>query len=305
MNHTFTISVRILAASLAAAFITGTTAPSTAAADSYESEINEWFQGRIERLKSPDGFLSLVGLFPLSEGDNRFGSANDNDLVFPEKAPDHAGVFVLKEDGVWIEVREGAGIVVKGSPALSMQLITDAEKETTVLEMGSFQFYVIERSSRLYVRLTDLEREVPRNFEGIERFPVDAAWHIEGRFEAYDPPKLISVPNVLGYETVTTCPGTVTFEVGGATCTLEPMGASGGRLFLVFGDETSGLETYGGGRFLYSDPPSEDGTVVLDFNKAYNPPCAFSPFATCPLPHPANLLLVRIEAGEKKYGDHH
>jgi uncharacterized protein (DUF1684 family) len=303
MKSTFGFFVSILAAFLAAAFVTALSEP--ALADNYEQEIDEWYQARVERLKSPEGYLTLAGLFPLADGDNRFGSAEDNDLVFPAKAPAQAGVFTLKDGGVWIEVHDGAGITYGGAPVRSMKLETDAQEEMTVLEMGSLRFFVIERSGRLYIRLKDLESELLEHFENIDRFPVDAAWRIEGRFEPYDPPKMIRVPNVLGYEFVEKCPGAVTFDVGGTACRLEPMGASGGRLFFVFGDATSGLETYGGGRFMVAEAPAEDGTVVLDFNKAYNPPCAFTPFATCPLPHPANLLSVGIEAGEKKYGDDH
>jgi len=271
----------------------------------HQNEIEEWFQSRIERLKRPDGYLSLVGLFPLDEGTNSFGSAEDNQLVFPEKSPEYAGVFTLKAGLVQISVKDGVEILEDENRITETRMIPDTGKPTTVLSMGTFRFFVIERSGRLYIRLKDVESEALAAFEGVDRFPVDESWCIEANFEAYDPPRKISVPNVLGYEFEQTCPGRVVFEVGGVECSLEPTSASATSLFFVFGDETSAVETYGGGRFLVTSAPSEDGKVFMDFNKAYNPPCAFTPFATCPLPHPANRLTVRIEAGELNYGDHH
>ena len=280
----------------------GVTAGGTVTSDDeYRKEVDEWYQSRIERLKSPDGYLTLAGLFPLADGENRFGSAEDNDLVFPHGVPAHAGVFTSNDGGVRIDVAEGVTITAADEAVRSMPLTTDADQRPTVLALGSFRFYAIERAGKLYVRLKDRQSELRQNFEGIERFPVDVAWRIEGRFKPYDPPKTLRIPNVLGYEIEESCPGAVVFDVRGETFYLEPTPAGGGRLFIVFGDETSGQDTYGGGRFLVADAPSEDGIVVLDFNKAYNPPCAFTPYATCPLPHQANRLPVRIEAGEKKW----
>jgi uncharacterized protein (DUF1684 family) len=273
--------------------------------DEYRKEVDEWYQSRIEHLKSPEGYLTLAGLFPLADGENRFGSAEDNDLVFPHGFPAHAGVITSNDGGVRIDVAEGVTITAADEAVRSMQLKTDIDQEPTVLALGNFRFYVIERAGKPYVRLKDRQSELRQYFEGIERFPVDVAWRIEGHFKPYDPPKTLRIPNVLGYEIEQKCSGAVVFDVGGETFYLEPVPADSGRLFIVFGDETSGLETYGGGRFLVADAPSEDGVVVLDFNKAYNPPCAFTPYATCPLPHQANRLPVRIEAGEKMWGEAH
>jgi uncharacterized protein (DUF1684 family) len=294
---------------LAAVVCLGTAPPAAAESeaeiDAYQKEINDWHRARIERLQSPTGYLSLAGLFPLADGENRFGSAEDNDLVFPAKAPAHAGVVTVGGSAARVRILEGVGVTTGDAPVATMALQTDAGGEPTVLAMGSFRFHVIERSGRLYLRLKDLENELLDRFGGIERFPVDESWRIEGRFEPYEPPKNLRIPSVLGYDSEQTCPGAVAFEVRGTVYRLEPIPASGGKLFFVFGDGTSGLETYGGGRFLVAGPPSEDGIVILDFNKAYNPPCAFTPFATCPLPHAANRLSVRIEAGEKTYGEGH
>jgi uncharacterized protein (DUF1684 family) len=279
--------------------------PKEADADAYRREVESWYQRRLRSLKRPEGYLSLVGLFPLGGGENRFGSAADNDLVFPSKAPSRAGAFVVEDGTVRVEVNPGVEITEDGAPVTSGRLKTDSGGEPTVLAMGSLRFYVIDRSGDLYVRLKDRDSELLKHFDGIDRFPVSAAWRIQGRLEPYNPPRRILVPNVLGGEFEELCPGRVVFQVAGDTLSLEPASASNGRLFFVFGDGTSGLETYGGGRFLVADPPAEDGTVILDFNKAYNPPCAFTPFATCPLPPDANHLAVRVEAGEKKWGEGH
>jgi uncharacterized protein (DUF1684 family) len=274
-------------------------------ADAYRAEIERWHQKRIESLKNPEGYLSLVGLFPLVEGESRFGSDADNDLVFPAGSPGRAGVFVLEDGEVRVEVAEGVIVTAGDAAVTSAVLKSDAEGKPTLLAMGSMRFYVIDRSGHVYIRLKDVESELIDHFDGIDRYPVEAEWRIEARFEPYDPPKPIRITDVLGTESVQDCPGRLVFEVDGVPCSLEPMSASKGRLFIVFGDGTSGLETYGGGRFLYAEPPSDAGAVVLDFNRAYNPPCAFSPFATCPLPHEANRLTVRITAGEKNLGEGH
>jgi uncharacterized protein (DUF1684 family) len=275
------------------------------AGDAYREEIDRWHQKRIESLKNPEGYLSLVGLFPLAAGENRFGSDADNAMVFPAGAPARAGVFVLEEGIVRVDVAEGVEVTTDDALVTSAVLKSDADGNPTVLAMGSLRFYVIDRSGNLYIRLKDTENELIDHFEGIDRYPVDAAWRIEARFEPYDPPKPIRIPNMVGGDSVRDCPGRVVFEVDGERCSFEPTSASNGQLFIVFGDGTSGLETYGGGRFLYADPPSNAGEVILDFNKAYNPPCVFSPFATCPLPHEANRLSVRITAGEKNWGEGH
>jgi uncharacterized protein (DUF1684 family) len=269
----------------------------------YQKEVNDWHAERIERLRAEYGWLTLVGLIPLSEGENRFGSAGDNDLVFPDKAPEHAGVLTLNEGSVRLEVTAEGRITSDGNPVQSMILGSDADEETTVLDMGDLRFYVIKRGDRFFVRIKDPEAGALKNFKGIERYPVRSEWRIEAGFEPYDPPRKIMIPNALGMEFEESCPGAVVFEVGSVTQRLEPTSTSHGGLFFVFADRTSGDETYGGGRFLYADPPGPDGKVILDFNKAYNPPCVFTPYATCPLPHEGNILKAKIEAGEKNYGD--
>lgn len=294
----------LMISSIVTGALTGSDTTERGAADpAYVQEVNDWHTSRIDRLRSDEGWLTLVGLLLLEEGKNTFGSAPDNDLVFPENAPGHAGVITLAEGSVGIEVFDGANVTSGGEQVSSKTLLTDAAEKPTVLDMDSFRFYVIERSGNYYIRLKDRESKILKEFKGIDRFPVDPGWRIEGRFVLYEPPKTITVPNALGFDSEEQCYGAIVFELNGSTYRLEPMGKPTDTLFIVFGDETNGVETYGGGRFLSADPPQPDGKVVLDFNKAYNPPCAFTPYATCPLPHTDNILEAKIEAGEKKYGE--
>ena len=183
-------------------------------------------------------------------------------------------------------------------------MIPDSRPNPTVLNHDRFQFYVIQRADNYFIRLKDRQSEALRTFTHIERFPVDPRWRVEARWESYDPPKSVSTPNILGYESEDSCLGAAVFEVDGKTCRLEATGDPEVSLFFVFGDATNAHETYGGGRFLYTDPPDSTGKIVIDFNMAYNPPCVFTPYATCPLPPKENRLALRIEAGEKSYAEH-
>jgi len=267
----------------------------------YVQEIEKWRAEREKSLRKDTGWLTLVGLYLLKEGDNRFGSDPDNDIVFPEKAPSHAGVFRLIEGKVNVEVDSGIKVRNGNEEVQSIVMVPDTEEETTLLDLGSFQFHILERVGKWYVRLKDRESKTLLNFKGIKNFPIHSCWRIKARFQLYDPPKKIRIPNYLGYDSEDWCPGAVVFKVEGKEYRLEPMVETGGELFFVFGDRTNGKETYGGGRFLYADPPDSNGIVILDFNKSYNPPCVFTPYATCPLPRPENILLIRIKAGEKTY----
>ncbi len=305
----------LFAASLAACAPAGDQGPGPSSAASstvaaldpaaHRAEVDAWHAKRIETLKGAHGWLSLVGLFWLEEGANSFGSAADNRLVFPAKAPAHAGVFHRQGKVVALEGAPGSGMVHEGAPVTSLTMMSDAAgDEETRIEMGTFQFYVIERGDRFGVRLKDVEAPVLMSFVGIDRFAVDPALRLEARWEPYDPPKPIEIPNVLGEVSEEACPGAAVFTVAGVEYRLEPTADPDGKLFFVFGDRTNGHETYGGGRFLSVAAP-ENGRVVLDFNKAYNPPCVFTPHATCPLPAAQNQLPVELRAGEKTWGEPH
>ena len=273
--------------------------------DAYEAEIDAWYAARVERLTAPDGWLTLIGLFWLQEGPNTMGSGASSQILLPaDKAPGHVATLEKSGGRVELVAAPGADLSRDGRAVTRMTMLPDTSGEPTILDIGDLQFFVIERGDRLGLRVRD--RQSPRRFDfpGIERFPVDPRWRIEGTLERHDPPQTIPIPNVLGTVAQEPSPGTLVFDFDGHTYRIDALPASDDRLYLIFADATSGRETYGGGRFLYSDPVQPDGSVVADFNKAYNPPCAFTDFATCPLPPRQNKLAVRIEAGEKKYGDH-
>jgi uncharacterized protein (DUF1684 family) len=271
---------------------------------SHRREVEAWRAEREAGLRKDDGWLTLAGLFWLSPGENTFGSDPGNDLVFPAgKAPAKAGVFRLEGREVTVEVEPGVPVSSDGRPVTRMVLASDVEGAPTVLALGPLSFSVIERGERIGVRLKDRESPVLAGFAGIESYPVSLAWRLEARFEPYDPPRRIRVPNVLGTPTEETCPGALVLARDGETFRLEPTGEPGEDLFLVFGDATNGRETYGGGRFLYAPWPKPGEPAVLDFNRAYNPPCVFTPYATCPLPPRQNRLPFPVEAGEKTWGD--
>ncbi|MCI0607183.1 DUF1684 domain-containing protein [bacterium] len=267
----------------------------------HKKQIEEWRATRITRLKSEDGWLTLIGLFWLQEGDNPFGSDPSNRIVFPKaKSPAKAGSLKLEKGTVRLEVQPGVQIITGGKPAQSMVLKSDASEEPTKLDLGSLRFFVIDRGGKLGVRVRDREHPARRTFTGTDSYPIDVKWRIEAKFEPHN--KKIPILNILGMVEDTPSPGTLIFQIGGKMYRLDAVLEQGETdLFIIFGDQTNGKETYGAGRYVYTAPPGPDGKVILDFNKAYNPPCVFSNFATCPLPPPQNKLAVRIEAGEKKY----
>jgi uncharacterized protein (DUF1684 family) len=267
----------------------------------YLASVEAWHQGRIERLRSPEGWLSLVGLFRLTEGENRFGSAADNELVFPDKAPAHAGSIVVQASKATLRVNEGVSIQIDDVAVTEALLGTDTDENTSVMAMGSLRFYVIERSDALFLRVKDRQADLIAKFEGIERFPVDPKWNVQARWIPYDPPKSIPFADVLGNVDNVEIPGYLEFELDGTTYTIDPQPADD-ELFVIFGDATNGEETYGAGRYIYVPVADASGIVQLDFNRAYNPPCIFTPFATCPLPPRGNRLPLRVTAGEKTWG---
>lgn len=267
-------------------------------AAAHRAEVEAWREGRYEALRRDRGWLTLAGLGWLRPGVNRVGAAPDNDIHLPS-GPAHAGTFNLNDGAV---VADGA-FLHGGAPAHRLQLVddNDGEAEPTVLELDRLRIIVIRRGDRLGVRTWDLDAPARRDFAGIDHWPVDPSWRLDARFEP-TPGRRLQVPDVLGPGYEEESPGDVVFDSGGEAHRLQAMpGGPDGKLWLVFGDATNGRETYAGGRFVYTDPPAAGGRVVVDFNRAYNPPCVFSPYATCPLPWAANRLPVRIEAGERAW----
>jgi uncharacterized protein (DUF1684 family) len=273
----------------------------------HAERVERWRSARIARLTGPDGWLTVVGLSWLREGGNPVGGHPSNQVTLPAgRAPERVGSIVLEDGKATFlpEPGEGAPVLHAGEPVTGpLALIDDLAGRPTVLELGSLRFHVIRRyGGRLGVRVRDLESQARAAFHGIEHYPVSEVWRFDGRFEPYDPPRVDRVPTVLDELEVYRTPGAVAFDLDGTTHRLDAFLEEGETdLFIIFADQTTGKETYGGGRYLYAEPPDGQGRIELDFNRAYNPPCVFTPHATCALPLPQNRLAIRIEAGEKRY----
>lgn len=262
--------------------------------ETHLAEIEAWRQGRYASLRRDIGWLTLAGLDWLKPGPNRLGTAPDVDVHLPF-GPAVAGTISVEGNAI----RAEGDFLHDGRPIDRLDLTTDEGADRIMLELGSLRLCVIERGGRLALRTWDLESPVRRDFTGIDHWPVDLRWRIEARLEP-TPGRMIEVPDVLGFSKADESAGDVTFEVDGRSHRLQALpGGNRGELWLVFGDDTNRVETYAGGRFLYTAPPDPGGRLVLDFNRAYNPPCVLTPYATCPLPWPENRLPIRVEAGER------
>jgi uncharacterized protein len=281
-----------------------------AALASEQAVIAQWRAQRVKSLTSDNGWLTLTGLFWLKEGENTFGRGPGNALALENAAlADVAGTFVLSKQQVRFIARPGSGVTHDGQPVTALDLAPDTSANPTVLSCGPLRFFVIERAGNLGVRVRDLANPHRTGFRGLEYFPVSTDWLVTARFEHYQPAHHIKIINVLGMEIDMESPGALVFTKDGREWRLDTLLEEPGdeELFIMFADGTSGHETYGAGRFLYIPIPTS-ATVPVDFNKAYNPPCALNEFATCPLPPAQNRLALRVTAGEKKYvggPDHH
>jgi len=270
----------------------------------YAKEIDAWHQERWSSLKSDGGWLTLIGLFWLKEGENKLGSDSVNDIVLPAgKIGKQSAIFLLKSNVVQFEAPPKSGFTVEGKPATHLELKPDVDGTPTVLHLGSLTFQIIKRGDKFGLRVKDSENPDRLNFQNTQFFPADLKWRIDAHFEAYTPPKPVPITNVLGMESGEVSPGAVVFEVDGQTYRLDAITEKGeSKYFMIIADKTSGKETYPAGRYLYVDPPGSSGQMVIDLNKAYSPPCAFTKFATCPLPPRQNRLPFPIQAGEKYNG---
>ena len=273
---------------------------------SHADEIRAWHAKRVARLQSDTGWLTVAGLFWLEPGENSFGTDPKSDIVLPAgSAPARAGVFVHRDGMTRVRAAPGAPLRSGGKSIQELRLRSDAEDTTDVVELNDLRFFVIKRGDRWGIRMRDLNSPMRRGFTRIDTYPIDEKYRVAARFEPYDPPKRIPIANVIGTVDTMVSPGALLFELGGQALRLDSVLESpeDTSLFLIFKDETSGDETYGAGRFLYTDLP-QDGQVMVDFNKAYNPPCAFTAYATCPLPPLQNELSIAVRAGEKNYAQH-
>lgn len=271
-------------------------------AESHLRDIEAWRERRLARLTAPDGWLSLTGLHWLEPGRSTLGSADDNAIVLAG-APAHLGTIELHDDGkVTLDLADGSGARIDGEARSHAELRDDHAGEPTRVSFGSADFIVIDRGGRKALRVRDSEAAMRKRFVGIDAFPPDPAWRIVAEWRPFEPARTLETMNVVGQLERYPAPGKAVFEREGRVHELLPVIEMPGdeELFLIFVDGTSGKETYGAARFLYTEPP-RDGRIVIDFNKAYNPPCAFTPFATCALAPPENRLDLRVTAGEMKY----
>lgn len=274
----------------------------------YPQEIMKWRAARVERLKASDGWLSLIGLDWLVEGPNTIGSDPSNTVAIKAKVPAQLGTVVIEKGVATLLPNPSAGLTIDGKPVTGpVRLVADTEPNgPTVVQVGTVRFQVIKRSEKLGLRVKDSASEIRAHFRGIDSFPIDPKWRVEARFEPFNPPRKVRITNILGMTEEYPSPGLLAFTVDGKEYRIEPVLEEGEKdYFIIFKDQTSGKETYGAARFVYAPPPDANGRTVIDFNKAYNPPCAFTPFATCPLPPPQNRFPFRLTAGEKKYAGGH
>ena len=294
--HSLAFLVLIASAcfSVGAAPVGGAAEPKVDSA--YQQDFNKWKTDLVDDLKQ--NWLPLAGLFWLKPGENTFGSGNGNAIVFP-KGPAHAGVFELQGETVSVKFFPEARAVIDGKAATTAALQPDTSGKRTVVEMGSLRFHIIKRGQRVGVRLKDLESDAVKKYSGPIFFPLNLEYRVTATWVSSAGNKTVDVPNVLGDVTPTPVSGTAVFKINGQEMRLTDLGGHPDKgLFFVFNDLTAKSDTYPGGRFLETDPVA-NGTVVLDFNRAYNPPCAVTPYATCPLAPKENRLAVAIPAGEK------
>ena len=269
----------------------------------HRAATDAWFAARLEALQREDGWLTLTGLHWIPEGTSTFGPGDDNDLVVAmPSASARLGTLERRGAQVVLTALPGSGLTIDGEPVDELALVSDLDPdvEPTLVRSGTASFFLIARGERLALRVRDSQSPTRLGFAGLDRYPVDLDWRFDARFEQAPTGTTIPVPNITGDVFDEPSPGSVVFERDGVQFRLRAIEGDR-RLFLVFGDATNGDETYGSGRFLYADPPDAKGRVVVDFNRAYNPPCVFTEWATCPLPPAGNRLPFPVRAGELAY----
>lgn len=273
-------------------------------AAAYKEGIDSWHKNRVTELQGPTGWLNVAGLFWLQEGINTFGSGQTNSITFPQgKIAEKAGSFFLRQGTVIMHVAPGVDIVVDGKPVSSAEIFNSDSTKSVKASLGSLEWFVIKRDLKYGIRLRDFANPELGKFRGIDRYEVDVAWQLNALVEKAEG-RTIPITNVLGQTTEQSAPGTLVFSIEGEEYRLDAIDEGGDELFIIFGDATNTYETYGAGRYLYVKKPDASNMTVIDFNKAYNPPCAFTEFATCPLPPLQNVLPISVLAGEKNYSNH-
>lgn len=278
-------------------------ASSALAQSDYVKSIEQWRHNEETDLKKENGWLTVAGLVWLKEGVNTVGAGADYDVRLTENFKQGKfGEIGFHNGAATLKVADGVEATCDGKPVATMTLVSDEKGKPKEIHTGSQMFYLIRREDRFGIRLKDNESKTRLSFKGMSWFPIDESYKATARLEAYPAPKELQVPNVLGGHFKMMSPGILKFELQGKSYSLQPVNEDDGTLFLIFRDETNDSETYDAGRFLYAEK-AVNGETVLDFNKAQNPPCAFTPYATCPLAPPGNTLAVAIKAGEKRPGE--
>lgn len=278
--------------------------------EEYRKSLEKWRQEREDRLKADEGWLTVAGLFFLNEGENRFGSSPLNDIVLPEGAPPEIGAFEYRGGKLTAKIKDDVTVLQHGNPVKVAEFKVGVAQDALVVD--GLTMWMHYSGDRHAIRVRDKNSPLRESFTGCKWFPIDEKYRVTGRFMPYAKPKPVRFPNILGDYEAYDALGLVEFTLDGQKYQMEGVGsgpANARRLFFVFRDLTSGKDSYPAARFLYADMPKQGdpstplraGEVVLDFNQAQNPPCAFNPYTTCPLPPEQNRLRVRIPAGEKNY----
>lgn len=309
MNGRFALSAALVLSLLPSTVRAG---DSPAAPDSWQRDLQAWREKRAADLQKPEGWLSLIGLEWLKESDNTVGSASDNKIQIA-KAPAHLGVVRLEKGGAMRLMAPAGGfpkdLEVDGHPAQEQPLLSDDSENSSKLSLGGLTLIVIHRDERYGLRIKDAEAPTRSGFHGLRWYAPNPAYRIQAKWIPYNPPKMLDIPTILGTVSKLPAPGVAEFAIEGQVYRLEPVleEPKSTQLFFILRDTTTKTTTYGAGRFLYTDFPdhglSQPGEIWLDFNQLINPPCAFTPYATCPLPPPQNRLTVAIPAGEQRYHD--
>ena len=308
------LTMKSLACCCVAAILCGTAIAADhppAASDSRQRDELAWRDKRAARLQAPEGWLSLIGLEWLKEGDNSFGSAQDNRIQL-QKGPAHIGVIRLEKNALKLTMPAGGfpkDLTVNGQPASEQVLYADDAPNPSKLASGTLTIIVINRDGRFGLRIKDLDAPTRTGFHGLHWYPPDGKYRVRAKWIPFNPPKTLDIPTILGTVSKMQSPGAAEFRLEGKVLRLEPVleEPDAKELFFILRDLTSKKTTYGAGRFLYTELPdhglTRTGELWLDFNRLINPPCAFTPYATCPLPPPQNRLPVAIPAGERRYHD--
>jgi uncharacterized protein len=276
---------------------------SAGAQTDYIKAVEKWRSDEEADLKKETGWLTVAGLFWLREGINTVGASPDFDVQLTDNFKQGKfGEINFKNGVAALKVETGVEAQSDGKSISTIDLVSDEKGKPTEIRTGSQTFYLIRREERFGIRLKDSKSKARLAFKGQHWFPIDESYRVNARFEALSEPKEVLIPNVLGGHFKMKSPGILKFTIKEKEYSLQPVEEEDGSLFIIFRDGSNESETYKAGRFLHADK-AVNGQAVLDFNKAENPPCAFTPFATCPLPPPQNNLDVEIKAGEKRY-DH-